>query len=298
MKYFDLKKAAILKQHTNWYFSIDLQDYGGDSIYRKFDEFPSETDWPKIKAITFSISRNEKDGVKRLPSFISKLENLRSLGIPLDWANKLEIPKKIEALRLLSPIDDETVPIDWPENLVLDNLIFLQISAKPGNYNLDRDKFRNLEWISYDFHSMPSSKINSVILELSEIKNIRHLIFSEAKNVDIFTPFCNHDIQTLELFCCRGRKFEIGKIRAFKNLKHLYLNNIGTTTFDCKLLDYLPDLIELNLLNVKNVININHVLAHKKLKILIIRNCRNPFQNEDTKDFETRNYEHLDISRA
>jgi len=66
MKYFDLKKAVILKEHTNWYFSIDLQNYGGDCIYRKFDDFPSETDWPKIETITFSINHNERESVKKL----------------------------------------------------------------------------------------------------------------------------------------------------------------------------------------------------------------------------------------
>src|SRR5688500_4361144 len=96
--YTQTKKSIRNSDAKNWYFSIEKQDFGGNVEYREYCDFPNDDEYLEIKAITFSVNSADEGKIKKLPEFIKNLQNLRSLTIPIDWLNKVEIPRTIEVL--------------------------------------------------------------------------------------------------------------------------------------------------------------------------------------------------------
>ncbi|MCC9020629.1 hypothetical protein [Flavobacterium lipolyticum] len=292
--YTEVKKAIINSNSKNWYFSIEKQDFGGNVEYRQYLDFPNEDEYLDIKSITFSITSNDEERITKYPEFIGKLLNLKSLIIPIDWLDKIEIPANIEVLKLNSPVSNFDSQHELPNNLILNNLKYLSISelAKPCLFNVV--SFPNIEWIDYD---LAPEKNTNRIFELSKLSNLRHLIFGHAKNLDVFPYFINHKIETLELFACIGKNFPIEKIVHFKTLKSLYINNISVV-FDCNILLELEELEELYLLNIKNVINVEKILEHNKINRISIKACGNPFKKIGKNSFFEKGYSSLAIDYA
>ncbi|OMQ13490.1 hypothetical protein [[Flexibacter] sp. ATCC 35103] len=292
--YTQIKKVIINADSTNWYFSIEKQDFGGNVEYRQYLDFPNENEYLDIKSITFSITSSDEDKIKEYPNFIGKLLNLKSLTIPIDWLDKIEIPLNIEVLKLTSPVSNFDGQHKWPSDLIFKNLKYLVIPELVKPYLFNVLNFPNIEWIDYDL--APEKNTNRVN-ELSKLNNLKHLIFGHAKNLDIFPFFFDHKIETLELFACIGKNFPIEKIIGFKSLKSLYINNISVV-FDCAILLDLEELEELNLLNIKNVINVEKILEHKKINKILIKACNNPFKQIGKNAFFEKEYNSLDINYA
>ncbi|MDW8852406.1 hypothetical protein SD960_20055 [Flavobacterium sp. MMLR14_040] len=292
--YTQIKKTIINADSTNWYFSIEKQDFGGNVEYRQYLDFPQEKEYLDIRTITFSITSNDEDKIKKYPDFIVKLLNLKSLTIPIDWLDKIEIPLSIEVLKLTSPVSKFDSQHQWPSNLVLNDLKYLAIPELVKPYVFDILNFPNIEWIDYD---LAAEKNTNRISELSKLNNLKHLIFGHAKKLDIFPFFFNHKIETLELFACIDKNFLIEKIIGFKSLKSLYINNISVV-FDCTILLELEELEELNLLNIKNVINVEKILEHKNIKRILIKSCNNPFKGIGKNVFFEKGYSSLVIDYA
>lgn len=292
--YTQIKKVIINADSTNWYFSIEKQDFGGNVEYRQYLDFPNENEYLDIRSITFSITSSDEDKIKEYPNFIAKLLNLKSLTIPIDWLDKIEIPLNIEVLKLNSPVSNFDGQHKWPSDLILKDLKYLVIPELVKPYLFNVSNFPNIEWIDYD---LAPEKNTNRISKLSKLNNLKHLIFGHAKNLDIFPFFFDHKIETLELFACIGKSFPIEKIIGFKSLKSLYINNISVV-FDCAILLDLEELEELNLLNIKNVINVEKILEHKKINTILIKACNNPFKQIGKNVFFEKGYNSLDINYA
>lgn len=292
--YTQIKKVIINSDSKNWYFSIEKQDFGGNVEYREYQDFPNEKEYLDIRSITFSITSNDEDKIKEYPKFVGELSNLKSLTIPIDWLDKINIPLNIEVLKLNSPVSNFDGQHKWPSDLILNDLKYLAIPELVKPYLFNVFSFPNIEWIDYDL--APEKKTNR-IGELSQLKNLKHLIFGHAKNLDIFPFFFNHKIETLELFACIGKSFSIEKIIGLKILKRLYINNISVV-FDCSILLELEELEEINLLNIKNVINVERILEHKKINTILIKACNNPFKKIGKNAFFEKGYKSLVIDYA
>lgn len=288
------KKTVKNSDSKNWYFSIEKQDFGGNVEYREYCDFPTEDEYLGIRSITFSINSSDEDKVKEFPQFIENLRNLKSLTIPIDWVNKVEIPQTIEALNLSSPVSKFDSQHQWPSNLIFQKLKYLTIPELVKPYLFNALSFPNLEWIDFD---LSPEKNTNKIGELSKLNHLKHLIFGHAKNLDIFSTFYGQKIETLELFACTGKSFSIEKIAELKNLKSLYINNISVV-FDCDVLLELEELEELNLINIKNVINVEKILEHRKLSKILIKSCGNPFRKIGKSIFSEKGYSSLVIESA
>ncbi|PKH51594.1 hypothetical protein CXF68_13270 [Tenacibaculum sp. Bg11-29] len=283
----------FLKSRKNkWSFSFveDEREENG-IIYREFNNFPKKESYPKIEAISFLVFEDDLDNVKQQPDFLNELLNLEILDIPIDWLCSLDIPPNIKAISLVNSIRLKD-KFHWCEDLALESLKFLSIPEQIKPFDINFDNVPNLEWIEID---LKSEKKDSKLEELASIKTLKHLNFKQAKNFDVFTYFSNHNIETLELFACKGKKFPIENIKKLKGLKYIRINNI-TVDFDCSWLLDLSELIEIEILNVSNILNIDRLLEIKTLKSISVLNCKNPFK--DKEPFKLKNYDLLKINNA
>lgn len=292
--YTQLKKEILNSGSTNWYFSIEKQDFGGNTVYRQYNDFPDEKEYLEIKSITFSINSNDENQIDKKPEFLEKLLNLKSLTIPIDWLTEIYIPINIEVLKLTSPIKNFNNQHEFPDGLILNDLKYLSIPELVKSYVFNAANFPNLEWLDYDL--APDKNTNNLI-EFSKLKGIKHLVFNHSKKLDIFPIFYEHKIESLELFACIGKEFMIDKILGYQNLKSLYINNISVV-FDCSILLNLENLEELNLLNIKKVVNTDALLKHKNLKKLHVKYCSNPFKEIGKDVFINNGFESLEINFA
>ncbi|MFD2909215.1 hypothetical protein ACFSX9_10800 [Flavobacterium ardleyense] len=286
-------KANFLKSRTNkWSFSfVEEEREENGVVYKEFNNFPPKELYSKIEAITFLVYDDDLEKVKSKPDFLTELRNLEVLDIPIDWLCHLEFPINIKALSLIDSIHTQT-KYEWCNGLILKDLKYLGIPEQINPFNIDFNNVPSLEWISLDLKAeKKAEKLN----DLSKIKTLRHLILSQAKNFDVFTPFLAHNIESIELFSCKGNKFPIQNIQLLQDLKYIKINNISVA-FDCSWLLKLPNLIELEILNVKNVVNVKELLKIKTLKSISILNCNDPFENKE--EFKSKNFQLLKIDYA
>ena len=291
--FYSILKTDFLKLRKNkWLFSFveDEREENG-IIYREFNNFPDKESYSQIEAISFLVYDDDLEKVKKKPDFLNKLNNLEILDIPIDWLCTLDIPVNIKVLSLINTINLKD-KYKWCENLLLRDLKYLCIPEQIKPFEIDFEKVPAIEWIKLD---LKAEKKDSKLKELSQIKTLKHLNFGQAKNFDVFSPFLAHNIQSIELFACKGKKFPIKNIQLLKDLEYIRINNISVN-FDCSWLLEIPNLIELEILNVKNIINVNELLKIDTLKSLSVLNCNNPFENK--KEFELKNYDLLRIENA
>ncbi|MDO6811280.1 hypothetical protein Q4603_21875 [Zobellia galactanivorans] len=291
--YLNRIKTDFLKYRENrWSFSFveDEREENG-IIYREFNNFPSKEFYSKIEAISFLVFEDDMENIDKLPDFLNNLPNLEILEIPIDWLCSLDIPVNIKALTLMNSINIRD-KYKWCNDLSLLNLKYLSIPEQIKPFEINFANVPNLEWINLD---LKAEKKANKLDELSKLKTLKHLNFSQAKDIDVFTPFSNHNIEAIELFACKGKKFPIQNIEVLKKLKCIRINNVSVD-FDCTWLLKLSKLIEVEILNVKNLINVEELLKIDTLKSISILNCNNPIKNKEM--FKLKNYELLRIDNA
>ncbi len=292
--YTQLKRSVKAADSRNWYFSVDKEDLGGNVEYRRLNELPDKKEYPAIHYLSFVLHPRNKTQAKFLPGFIKDLPDLRSLTIPIDWVNKIELPAGISVLNLTAPVLNYDDQQEFPASLTLDRLKYLAVPELVKPYKIDIKKFGSLEWIEYD---LDAEKTERILVDLADLKGLQHLVFAHAKNFDVFTPFRDHPIETLELFACTGRKFPIENIVQLKGLKSIYINNLAVP-FDCSLLLELPGLQEVSFLNMKSITNVERILEHKAIDSLSIKFCNNPFKGSGKDRFFGKGFKALSIDYA
>ncbi len=290
---YNKKKSDYLKSRRNkWLFSFVEEEREENGVtYKSLNSQPDKDSYLKIEAVNFLVFDDDSEKIQEMPNFITKLPNLDVLSIPIDWLDSMTIPINIKALTLVNSMHLKD-KYQWCENLLLKNLKYLSIPEQIKPFDIDFENVPNLEWIHLD---LKAEKKEYKLSELSSIKTLKYLNFSQAKNFDIFTPFFTHNIEALELFSCTGKKFPIQNIKFLKNLKYIRINNIAVD-FDCSWLLGLPNLIELELLNIRSVVNVNQLLEIDTLRSISITNCNNPFDNKD--EFKSKEYDLLRIDYA
>jgi hypothetical protein len=213
--------------------------------------------------------------------------------LPIDFIQDKQfdnINKNIQALVLYEQCDLNR-QYTWNEKIVLPNLLYLSIPELLYTFKIPLYCFPKLEWISFD---LQADKKGVSLHEFAEFKNLKHLIFSHAKNLDIFSPFQNKNIESLFIYAATGKKFPIEKIEMLQALKYLKINNIKVP-FDCSLLKSLPHLVEIDLMNIDMVTNIESLLEIPTLKSLTIKYCRKSIENIDEKIFINAPFQILNI---
>lgn len=291
--YYNQLKTDFIKNRVNkWIFSFVEEEKEENGItFRNYNNFPKSNDYSKIEVIHFLIYDDELKKMNQLPDFLNELPHLFSLSIPMDWLCKIEFPNTIKVLIL----HNSTCKKDqycWDKGLQLKELKYLSIPEQLKPFEIDFKNTPNIEWIDLD---LKAEKNTNKLTELSQIKTLKHLNLGQAKNFDVFTPFSSHEIESVELFACKGKNFPIQNIQHLKSLKYIRINNIHTV-FDCSWLLELPNLIEFEILNVKNVINIEELLKIRTLRSIVVLNCNNPFK--DKEKFRNKNLDILRIDRA
>jgi hypothetical protein len=208
--------------------------------------------------------------------------------------DKIKLPHDLQVLLLAAPVHEYKTSLEFPVAIRLDSLKYLSVPEVVKPYKIDLSKFDSLEWIEYD---LQAEKNERVLTELTGLKKMKHLVFSHAKNADVFTPFNEHAIETLELFACTGKIFPIERIVQLKKLKSIYINNM-TVPFDCNWLLELPELKEVGFLNLKKIINIDAILSHPNIDILSIEFCNDPFKGIGKEKFLRKGFKDLEIDFA
>lgn len=295
MQYISLKNSLLFFDEGNYIYSFDGQLVKKNMETRRYGSWPEKENYKKIKSLTFILNSSESKKITKFPDFISELPNLESLGIPIDFLEKIKkIPIHLKSLRLFKPVFSDAKIFDWPEKLILNKLLFISVPELISPFIMDFNKTPNLEWIEFD---LQGEKNESVLYELGKLKKLKHINFLHAKNFEILDPFIHKNILSIELFACTGKKFTINKLSEFKKLKYLYINNI-TPPLDCNLIIDLPELIEVNIKNVKKVLNIESLLKIKKLKALNVMNCNKPISKASKDLFIKHGLEELTIDFA
>ncbi|WP_299219262.1 hypothetical protein [uncultured Aquimarina sp.] len=286
-------KSEFLKHRQNkWSFSLEDDEREENGvIYRNFNNPPQKEDYSKIESIGFLVYEHELEELNNIPDYVIHMHNLKVISLPIDWLDSLKMPDNIKAIVLMNTLYQKDV-YKWDKKL--DNLEYLKIPELIKPFEINFKNTPNLEWINLD---LKAEKKDTKLTELAQINTLKHLGFSQAKSFDVFSPFANHNIEGLELFACKGKKFPIQNIVLLKDLKYIRINNISVP-FDCDWLLELPNLIEIDILNIKEVINIDKILSIQKLKSLSVLNCKNPFQEIGKEIFSKKEYDVLKIQNA
>lgn len=258
-----------MTQLKQWYFSVEEEDtFPSETMVGKtFEEYPTtEKEFEEIDEVIFSIDIDEMEEIEELPNFLTKLPNLKSIGIPIDWLDEIEIPKNLLELRLFGQVYSYGKKEKWPIDLKFHSLKHLSVPELVKPYEISITDFSTLESIEYDF---AAEKNNAKIIEIAKLPRLKRVVVNQAKNMDVFSPFENTGMTSLELFACTGKKLPVENIVKLKKLKDLKINNISVE-LDCNLLLQLEELEKLTLLNIRNITNIEALLRHKKLKYLYV----------------------------
>lgn len=283
--YRDTKTSLIHKSDGNYYFAFTLPDRKPELIKRIWGDWPAKEEYSKIRSLTLFVLPAEVEKIKEIPTFLNDLKNLESLSLPIDLIKKIGVfPTGIKSLVLFSPVFNKSDYLEWPSELELKNLIYISIPELVHSFKINFSLMPNLQWIEYDLQSTTN---NNIIKELACLKDIRHLIFNHPKAIDIFTPFRNHDILSIELFAGTDKSFHIENLGIFKSLQYLQINNIAAP-LDCEMLLDLPKLTELILYNIKKVENIQEILMHRTLQAISVFNCKDAFKDSDKELFKKR----------
>ncbi len=284
-------------QFKQWYFSIEKEDgFAKKTMLGKtFDEYPiGQQKNLEVDGVIFSIEDDEIDEINELPSFLSMLPNLKSVGLPIDWLAKVNIPKSIEVLNLYNQVYSHHNKEKWPENLKFDTLKHLSVPELLHPYEINLRELTSLESIEYDF---TVEKKNEKLLAIAELPNLKELTINYGKKWDLFTPLENSNIESLRLLGCTGKKIALENIVKIKKLKKLELVYYRLE-LDCNLFLELKNLESLELVDNNKIINIEALLKHKNLKHLSVSNCKKPFSKKDKELFLNHGFESLDIDYA
>ncbi|MDR2653076.1 MAG: hypothetical protein LBC68_12340 [Prevotellaceae bacterium] len=289
--YSQLLHNVISANESSYIYSKEPRNYGlNTTVERKWGTWTNESEYTKHIVTKFSIY--DLEGVS-FPDFVSKLPNLTTLELPVDFIQDKQfenINKNIQALVLYEQCDLNRQYM-WNEKVVLPNLLYLSIPELLYRFKIPLYCFPKLEWISFD---LQADKKGVSLFEFSKFKNLKHLIFSHAKNLDVFSPFQNKSIESLSIYAATGKKFPIEKISSLKSLKYLKINNIKVS-FDCSSLRLLPNLEEVDLMNINEVINIEDLLKIPTLRSLSIRFCKINMDNTVKEKFINANFQILNI---
>jgi len=292
--YTQLKRAIRSSGSKHWYISVTKENFGDDIEYRTMKNLPAKTEYSDIRYLSFAWHPRNEAERKFIPHFIADLPDLKSLKLPIDWLNKINVPPNLQVLLLTAPVGTYDTSLSFPSDLHFDSLKYLAVPELVKPYKIDLAKFNSLEWIEYD---LQAEKKENVLAELAGLKNLKHLIFNHAKNFDVFRPFQEHAIETLELFACTGKTFPADRVVQLKKLKSIYINNIAVP-FDCSWLLELPDLKEVNFLNLKKITNVPEILKHPAIDMLNIKFCNDPFKGIPKENFLRRGFKELEIRFA
>ncbi|WP_338815836.1 hypothetical protein V9L05_24020 (plasmid) [Bernardetia sp. Wsw4-3y2] len=292
--YSKLRVNFLKFRNGRWSFSFveDEREENG-VVYQQFNNFPNKESYSDIKSISFLVFDDELKKVQRIPNFLNELPNLEVVSVPIAWLCSIKTPLNIKAITLINTLRLQD-KYSWCEGLFLENLLYLEIPELIKPFDIDFNNVPHLKWIKID---LKAEKKDTKLTQLAQLKNLKHLSFGQAKNFDVFMPFKDHQIESLELFACKGKSFPIENIQLLKSLKYIRINNISVE-FDCSLILELPNLLEIELLNIKNVTNIEKLLEHKTLKSLVITDCKNPFKEVGKDIFKNKGYKLLRIDYA
>lgn len=289
-----LNDFYVSRLENAWIFSRRGIGSKPNIKYREWGNWP-DNGLSEIKKVVFNITRSDNCNINDVIPFIEKLSKLDLLSMPIDifFAVKDVVCKNIEELILLPPISDFLLP-KWPEEYILWNLKSLTITELVTCFHISPYNFPHLQRIEYDLYA---DRKGYMLNKLSGFPHINQIKFDHARNLDVFSPFKDHSIISLELFACTGPKFPFDKIAELKKIKYLHVNNVRSD-IDCRLFLELSQLEEIEIRNSKQLYNISFLLQCQTLSKITIVNCCNPFNNNLNEIFKKHNFKYLSIDYA
>jgi hypothetical protein len=211
-------------QLKQWYFSVEEEEntsLSDTTVFKTFEEYPkTEIEFEQINEVIFSVDIDEVDEIEELPLFLKKLPNLKTVGLPIDWLDKIDIPENLSELHLFNQVFSYENKEQWPIGLKLNHLRHLSIPELVKPYEINISDFTTLKSIEYDF---VAEKDNTKLLEIAKLPNLEKVIINQAKNMDVFSPFENTKINNLELFACTGKKVPIEFVTKLKKQRNCEL---------------------------------------------------------------------------
>jgi hypothetical protein len=132
----------------------------------------------------------------------------------------------------------------------------------------------------------------AVLRQVRSLPTLRHLELIHLKNVDVFDHI-QAPLQALEL-SSTGRDFPFRKLSTVPTLEALRLKGVRTEV-DCAVFATLPELVDLDVIDTRKIVNIEALLDHPRLASIRFLNCGNPFKKDGKALFKSRGFAHLDI---
>lgn len=295
--------------------SLKYTSFTKDGIYCSGEkDFCSsfEIDGAKVIPWDYSIDEKEYGKIKELyikPSFIqlkscsilhqikelNELHELHFLYLIYPYLFCLEqnsLPENLLELTIGYEYDMEEYDI----SLLNHKIEFPQIKKISfyGDYtdtgintflNIPNINFPNIEILSTSI-----DKKGKVLYLLNTFPYLNHLELTHVGNLDIF-KYIPEKVLNLGI-SQTGTKFPFAEILKKRNLQTLWLNDVNVTV-DCNIFKLLPEIKEINLLNIKKIINIESLLECEHLISFYSFNC--PLIKEKSHIIKQRNFARCEI---
>ena len=278
------KESGLIKRFGEWFSDEEMTDVYGLIIVTKY-----------------SAPKDEK--VFKLLGDLSKFKKLRFLGIPYDAVpfvdmNSVAIQLNYLALNCCRSLDsyeywkDGNHPMMFEQ--VLPNLKQLKTYFPPVYFqNFDIDNYPSLEWVDFELEDF--DKTGKSIKLFNQHPKIKGFKIDSIKNKDLLKAI-RSDIKGLCLWSLAPKKFDFSYLQGFSELKYLKIA-ASNSEFDCNFLRDLPELVELDLTQIKGLKSVNTILEMGNLQKIRLHSEFKTDLSDDFKKAMLKKFEGISILR-
>ncbi len=266
-----------------------------------WDTTPDRKDYERIKALRLIPSPRQLRN-STIPSFVTDLVNLEFLAMPLPFVVHIKpkaIPDSLNSLLLINSKECAEIikktRLSWPD-VTLPNLRALQFFDSGGAEPID-------SLLGISDNTLPSlqylecgiAKAKQRLDNIADLRKLKFLAIEYVVNHNIF-DFIKSPPSALSIVDA-ANKFPIASMTRIKSLELLWLNNLKCG-LDCTIFESLPHLKEINVLNTRNIVNVEALLKCKNLESIQFISCGKPFSKETKQLFLDKHYKQLAIDFA
>lgn len=251
----------------------------------------------QVGALFLMPSQAELDPPE-LPSYLSALSGATLLALPAPLLAKLrpeQVPPKLVTLQV--DLDRRFIARGrprWPDDLLLPQLLGLLFIGSEGSsgdwaeLGVGPRHLPNLEFLASDV-----DEHGRVTDALSGFVELRHLELGSIASHDRLFERAPAGLRVLRLGGS-GPKFSLAGLARLQKLVAVRLNTI-LDEIDCAVFRELPELVELDLLECRRVVNTEALLDCPKLQRISLVDCGQCFETPLRQRFYAHGFESIDL---
>jgi len=284
-----------------WWVALDADtDLPPELPGKKETEWFSNLEASQVEALTFWYGRNTttrcESAYERLRD-LSSFSQLKSLSIPLEVVPHIDISSvatHLEHLHIADPsVVNEAHFSDKNYRFLMFDEYFpalrtLKLFVSPkwcANFSVQ--KYPKLKWFTSDFDLDPKGIGLKFFLPSQTVQGFE--LNSITRKYTL--KYLKTDVKALRFWSITAKSFDFGVLENFYNLEYLSIYS-SVATVDCAALALLPNLNELTICSSRDILNIQSLLLHKKIKKLAIYLNRTQV-NEELKNALRQHIEHV-----